>query len=438
MQPMRIHGVWYDVTKFSHPGGPVMLSLGEGRDATALFEGHHPFTNRAMLEKLLAKYRLKDQSGAHTLDARDETVPFVWPEFESKSTESPAEPPVSAFARELRQKVQAYFQAEAERRGVPFLEATKATPRRWIEMIIFTLLFAFTLPAFFRGELWTLLATPLIYWVFGVNLFHDASHSALSRNWRLNVLGTYVGWWFSSPLEWYHQHIIGHHAYPNIPERDPDLYHNAKMERHTKTLRWRPLHQHQASTWVPIWMIGTFAMNFVKPLQMFGSNMYNRCVAMMPIGRERSIQHFLGRVLIFCLCHVWPFFTFPLWKALLFALVPVMIVSVCFMTSTQINHLTPENVDVESDDYYKHQVLTSHAFATTSWMVYYFTGGLNFQIEHHLFPTVNHCHLRYLQPMVKQICAKHNVFYHETPTLMQALGKYVQHLKELAAKPAAE
>ena len=101
------------------------------------------------------------------------------------------------------------------------------------------------------------------------------------------------------------------------------------------------------------------------------------------------------------------------------------------------NHLTPANIDVSSDDYYKHQVLTSHTFATKSWASFFFTGGLNFQvssyvlmsfpqlsllhtthseakfgrrsmlifqIEHHLFPTVNHCHLRRIQPIVKQVC----------------------------------
>ena len=71
----------------------------------------------------------------------------------------------------------------------------------------------------FVCQWWTLLATPITYWIFGVNVFHDASHFALSRDWRINCLGTYVGWWFSSPLEWYHQHVIGHHAYPNIPHR---------------------------------------------------------------------------------------------------------------------------------------------------------------------------------------------------------------------------
>lgn len=56
---LSIHGKWYDVTKFKHPGGPIMLSLGNGRDATALFESHHPFTARETLERMLNKYQIQ-------------------------------------------------------------------------------------------------------------------------------------------------------------------------------------------------------------------------------------------------------------------------------------------------------------------------------------------------------------------------------------------
>jgi delta11-fatty-acid desaturase len=208
------------------------------------------------------------------LDEKDSGEEFEWPEYEQKNVTAPKEDaPISDFARELRDKVKAYFEAEAKRRNVPFLEATKvssrparmcvvvlcaggllngclqATPRRWVELGMLFLLFAATLPAVFRGELWTLVAMPFVYWVFGVNFFHDGSHFAVSRDWRINALATYVGWYFSSPLEWYHQHVIGHHVYANIPNKDPDLYHNATMERHTHTLRWRPMHKHQDRTW---------------------------------------------------------------------------------------------------------------------------------------------------------------------------------------------
>lgn len=123
-------------------------------------------------------------------------------------------------------------------------------------------------------------------------------------------------------------------------------------------------------------------------------------------------------------------------RAILFSFIPVGLISVCFMISSQINHLSPDNVDVSDRDYWKHQVVTSHSLATHSWWVYLFTGGLNLQIEHHLFPTVNHCHHRELQPMVKEICQKHGVYYHESMTLREALGKYYQHMVEYGVKPS--
>ena len=103
----------------------------------------------------------------------------------------------------MRTKVHEYLKKEAERRGVPLLEASKATPTRWVELFVLAALFVSTLPAFFRGELWTLLATPITYWLLGVNTFHDGSHFAISRNWRVNHMATYIGWWFSSPLVWF-------------------------------------------------------------------------------------------------------------------------------------------------------------------------------------------------------------------------------------------
>ena len=62
MRPLRVHGQWYDLSSFKHPGGPIMLSLGEGRDATALFESHHPFTSYTTLERVLRKYKIEGEN----------------------------------------------------------------------------------------------------------------------------------------------------------------------------------------------------------------------------------------------------------------------------------------------------------------------------------------------------------------------------------------
>ena len=66
-----------------------------------------------------------------------------------------------------------------------------------------------------------------------------------------------------------------------------------------------------------------------------------------------------------------------------------------------------------NNDWYKHQIITSSNHGVNSYFHTLFSGGLNYQIEHHLFPNINHCHYPYIQPIVKKICKKYNVEYKE-------------------------
>jgi fatty acid desaturase len=79
-------------------------------------------------------------------------------------------------------------------------------------------------------------------------------------------------------------------------------------------------------------------------------------------------------------------------------------------------------------DWYKHQVTTSHTFAPKSLICFIFTGGLNLQIEHHLFPGLNSWHLRIIQPVVQEVCEKHSVPYNLSNTLLGALSKHLYHM----------
>lgn len=109
---------------------------------------------------------------------------------------------------------------------------------------------------------------------------------------------------------------------------------------------------------VPIWMIGVYAMNFLKPVQMFLSGQYNRSVTMIQLSPSRASIHWIGRAIVWAMCHGLPFYLFPTWKAVLFAIVPSVVVSVSFMLSSQVNHLAHDNVDKYDPDFYKHQVKT--------------------------------------------------------------------------------
>jgi fatty acid desaturase len=158
---------------------------------------------------------------------------------------------------------------------------------------------------------------------------------------------------------------------------------------------------------------------------------------MAPISTIRKYIHFIGRILTLYLVFLWPFFMFESsFKALVWSIVPMYIFGFCFAISSQFNHITMKNMESEDlSDWYKHQVLTSHTFCPNSLFWFFFTGGLNLQIEHHLFPGVNHWHLRRIQPIVQRICKKHNVHYQLSETIGEAFKKHKDLLTFMAKQP---
>jgi linoleoyl-CoA desaturase len=78
-----------------------------------------------------------------------------------------------------------------------------------------------------------------------------------------------------------------------------------------------------------------------------------------------------------------------------------------------------------------HQVMTTNNFATKSPFATWFMGGLNFQTEHHLFPSISHVHYPALNKILVPLCEKYNVKYNEMPTFSYAVGSHVRYMKSL-------
>ena len=356
----HIHGAWYDFTEFKHPGGPVALNLALHRDATALFEAHHPFTSRSKLASVLRKYEIPKGSEREKelersgLLAQNEPDPYSWDYSGVNGRQEDREAEKrDQFEIELKEMGRQYFVQEAKRRGVSFQQATKATPLRWCQVAALAAAYLVTVPGMLRGEWWTLLVSPFLAWVWLANMYHDACHFSLSTRWWVNAALPYFTPWLSSPLTWYHQHVVGHHAYPNVGRMDPDLAHAPQLLRHHDTIRWRETHRGQDSTsrTMFIWAVGTFGLSVLSDVRMLVQGMYNKVVPMQRIGKTRLFAHAMGRALFFMVTYVWPFLLFVCWReaeterdwrrAVLFAFVPQMIFSLLFMACSQVNHLTP-------------------------------------------------------------------------------------------------
>lgn len=302
-------------------------------------------------------------------------------------------------------------------------------------------LFFASLPSFVQGKWTFLLATPILAWLSIVNYWHDAMHFALSSNWRVNATLPYLLPLISSPSMWYHQHVVGHHVYTNIGHKDPDLAHAPQLMREHESIKWRTSHLNQArlSNMIFVWSIASgIGLNILNDARATIKLSYNNVVSCEKPSMLRLGAHIGGRILYIYCMHVWPFFYFPHWKAWIWAIAPNALFSVCFMVNSQINHLNDSCAHASDTNFFKHQAATAQNFGKDSLFCYYFSGGLNYQIEHHLFPNLNHCHLPALSPGVKKICEKHGVPYNYVSGYREAISKHFEHTASMASKPLSD
>jgi linoleoyl-CoA desaturase len=84
----------------------------------------------------------------------------------------------------------------------------------------------------------------------------------------------------------------------------------------------------------------------------------------------------------------------------------------------------------------EHQMKTTANFATRNWLVTWYTGGLNFQVEHHMFPTINHIHYPKIAEIVRKTAAEFELPYNEYRTTMSAIKGHFRHLRNMGMQPA--
>ena len=422
----RIHGEWYDLNAFKHPGGPIALSLAKDRDATVLFESHHLFSTLDV-HKILSKYKVPKEISRHltTLDPEDDGGHYDWAGFHNDD-----------FVKDIKALLHSYFSPIAKRNNSSLYQAAKATSARWSLICILAMAFIGTLPFYQRGHYWTLCTTPILAWILVANYIHDSLHFSLANDWRTNAALPYCLPLLCSPWIWYHQHIIGHHSYTNVGRKDPDLAHAPQLKREHESVKWKKMHKHQASffRFVLLWSLGSWGMNLLNDLKTQLKLSYNNVVGFRELSKRRMCFHILGRAVYLYIMYLWPLLRLPIPKAVVFIVVPNVVFSCLFMGASQINH-NLEDCSGSDTNFLKHQVITAQNFGTRSTFWFIFSGGLNYQIEHHLMPFVNHCHLPFLAPGVKEICCKHGVEYKVSAGYRNAFAKHLEHTKELSKPP---
>lgn len=279
----------------------------------------------------------------------------------------------------------------------------------------------------------------------GMGVMHDANHGAYHSNRRVNQwLGGTMYLISGNVANWKVQHNILHHTFTNIEGLDEDMESSGLIRLHPSQ-EWKRFHRFQR-IYSPF-VYGLLTLNWVM-LKDFKQlvRYYRRGVgghSAESIKKEWTIL-VITKVIYFTLFVALPLIMIPVawyWILLGFVLMHFtagVVLSYVFQMAHMVEGV--ENMDVPEggmaeDEWMEHQLKTTANFAQDSKIINWFVGGLNYQVEHHLFPTICHVHYPAISKIVKETAAEFNLPYMSYQKFSDALKAHVRHLGEMGKKP---
>ena len=145
-----------------------------------------------------------------------------------------------------------------------------------------------------------------------------------------------VGFMFSIPYVWYHQHIIAHHSFPNVYGYDPDLYHSEDLVRVSGDMSFIPIFVYQTFNFIIVWLVAVpIGLMLQGMTQSSFREKYNR-VTKFARNQYLNPNEIIPRYLFFFLIfHVGPLYLHGNnFKGWMFSIIPIYVFSVCFMISS--------------------------------------------------------------------------------------------------------
>jgi len=344
------------------------------------------------------------------------------------------------FSRDLEASANAYFEgAGRRRRDHPRMYLKTAVVLTWF--VGSWVLLVFVASAWWQGVLCAVSLGLAIAGV-GMSIQHDANHGAYSRHSAINrALGATLDVMGVCSFIWRPKHNIGHHTFTNVHGIDYDLDFGI-LARLSAAQPHRAWHRYQH---LYLW----FFYGFLLPKWVFFDDFvilwHHRVgVHKLPRTSATALTNFVvWKIFFLAWAIVVPSLFHPIWQVVLFNFVAMFTLGGTLGTIFQLAHCVgeadfpaaPASGSRMQHDWAVHQLATTVDFAPRSRLLSWFVGGLNFQVEHHLFPKVCHVHYPALSRIVSEVAARHGLLHRTQPTFRSALLAHFSHLKRLSIKP---
>src|SRR3954452_8911196 len=267
---------------------------------------------------------------------------------------------------------------------------------------------------------------------------HDANHGAYFRTRRANHL---MGWTTDTLLgfssyAWRVKHNVAHHTYTNVDgwDDDVDQLPFLRLLPSQETKPWYRL-QHVYiwplySLMVLRWQTGADVASLVRGR-----------IGHSPLHLPRRWDLaglVAGKAIYVAWALVVPLLVYPWWVVLTgyvaFTRITRLVAAVTFQLAhcvEEADFASPADLAATRRVWAVHEVETTVDFAPRNRVLTWVLAGLNFQIEHHLFPRVPHTHYPHIAAIVRRNAARHGVRYSVHPSLRAALGSHVRHLRAM-------
>jgi linoleoyl-CoA desaturase len=330
-----------------------------------------------------------------------------------------------------------------------------ATPGMWIKTCVMLLLYTAPYVLLVTGiganNLWIFLGLWfLMGWGMcgiGAAVMHDANHGAFSAHKKVNhSIGHLLEMIGGYSVNWKIQHNILHHTYTNITGLDEDIDSIVLLRFSPRQPRYW-FHRYQYIYAWGFYMIMTLFWMTVKDyLQAIRYKQHN-----LLIKQKVSLKKAISSITLYKVFYYGYIIVLPLflsgqpWYTILFGFLLMHFTAGLFLSCVfQPAHVMEESpfsspVNVEGtlrmeDSWAIHELINTTNYAPRSRILSWFIGGLNYQIEHHLFTGVCHVHYRKIAPIVKATALEFGLPYHEQPTFLRALYRHAGMLKLLGRK----
>jgi linoleoyl-CoA desaturase len=278
----------------------------------------------------------------------------------------------------------------------------------------------------------------------GFNICHDAIHGAFSSSKRVNKAFSLVFHLLgANPYVWDITHNAVHHTYTNIPGHDEDIDVAPGLIRISGEDPSNRIQRFQHWYAFPLYSLASLSWAFRKDYKKFFQPKVGQLAVRHP--RIEYFNLFFYKVLYYFLFIALPLLVLSIswWQVIVGFLIMHIAQGFTMGLVFQLAHvvegtkypLPSVNGNIE-EAWAIHQMQTTANFATQSRLAAFFLGGLNRQIEHHLFPKICHIHYGKIGPIIKQTALEFNIPYIESPTFLSALHSHFRVLRKFSRDAA--